>query len=484
MKSKNYKSILILILIIIGINQTVSSQDLIKSIPIEGKNLTNLSGAVNDSVSFHIIINKISNKYNSKIYFLNKTNEINSLEIYNDVKKPNYLTFHSNDSTLTILREATNKKITVQDINYINRKTTSSEIPFEAKEILSHKNITFIIGKKINNLYPIAFIKEASNTVSKMFTPKTKLEKSFFKSNLTKFSKLEFVNDKQFLTNGPILDYKGFYNGEELIFTNEDKEKGVTNILTIKPSGEIIRQYIPVGTKTNLKKLSSFVKDSLLFRFKMYKEESFFDIYKLNSLEKLKSFHYTKTDFGKHNKVVMRGKDITKSFSPKKIYNDFKPQAIGSMYLPALNISVNKTIDNDYIVRIGHLDRNSYKNKTTMNYWWSYDPFVLNYNLNPNAAMGIGGSMITGGSMMLFSALANAKNTGNYFELNLNSSLEKIDSNKAYKYYDIDESIYNDRLKKMMNLKRHFYIIQKENIRLIDYDKKLKVYNIYNLPKK
>jgi hypothetical protein len=476
MKSKKYKSILILILIIIGINQTISSQDLIKSIPIEGKNLTNLSGAVNDSISFHLIINKISNEYNSKIYFLNKNNEISNLEIYNEVNKPNYLTFHINDSTLTILRESTNKKIIVQDINYINRKTTFSEIPFEAKQIFSHKNITFIIGKKTNISYPFAFIKKASNTVAKIITPKTKLEKSFF-SSLRK--KSEFVNDKQFLANGPILDYKGFYNGEELIFTNEDKKKGVTNILTIKPSGKINNQNIQVRNKNKLKRLSSFVKDSLLFTFKMYKEESFFDIYKLNSLEKLKSFHYTKSEFGKHNKIIMRGKDITKSFKPKKIYNDFTPQAIGSMYLPALNISVNKTIDNEYLIRIGHLDKNSYNNKTTNNFWWNNNAYALNYNLN-SGAFSVNGAAA---QMMIFKALADAKNTGNYFELNLNSSLEKIDSNNAYKYYDIDENIYNNRLKNIMNLERHFYIIQKEKIRLINYDKRLKTYNIYNLTK-
>ncbi|MCG1037745.1 hypothetical protein [Polaribacter sargassicola] len=476
MKSKKYKPISILILILIGINQTIFSQDLIKSIPIEGRNLTNLSGAVNDSISFHIVINKISTGYNSKIYFLDKNNEINNLEIYNEVNKPNYLTFHVNDSTLTIVRESTNKKIIVQDINYINRKITFSKIPFEAKQIFSHKNITFIVGQKTNVSYPFAFIKKASNTVAKIITPKTQLDKSFF-SSLRK--KSEFVNDKQFLANGPILDYKGFYNGEELVFTNEDKKKGVTNILTIKPSGKIINRKIQVRNKNELKRLSSFVKDSLLFTFKMYQEESFFDIYALNSLEKLKTFHYTKSEFGKHNKIVMRGKDITKSFKPKKVYNDFTPQAIGSMYLPALNISVNKTIDNEYLVRIGHLDQNSYNNKTTNNFWWNNNAYALNYNLN-SGAFSING---TGAQMMIFKALADAKNTGNYFEVNLNSSLEKIDSDNAYKYYDIDENIYNNRLKNIMNLERHFYIIQKDNIRLINYDKKLKTYNIYNLTK-
>ena len=474
MKSKKNKLIFILILIIIGINQTVSSQDLIKTIPIKGKNLTNLSGSVNDSISFHIIINKISNTYNSKVYFFDKNKELKNIEIYNEVNKPNYLAFHVNDSTLTLIRESINKKIIIQDVNYINGKTSLSKIPFGAKQIFSHKNITFIIGKKTNVSYPFAFINKASNTVIKIITPKNQLEKSFF-NYLRK--KSEFVNDKQFLNNGPILEYKGFYNGEELIFTNDNKKKGVTNILTIKASGIIINQDVPVRNKSRLKRLSSFVKDSLLFTFKMYKEESFLDIYKLNSLEKLKSFHYSKSEFGKHNKIVIRGKDITKSFKPKKIYNDFTPQAIGSMYLPALNISVNKTINNEYIVRIGHLDKNSYNNKTTNNFWWNNNAYLLNYSLN-SGSFSVNSQSA---QMIVFKALADAKNTGNYFELNLNPSLEKNDSPNAYKYYDIDENIYNNRLKNIMNLKRHFYIVQKNNVRLINYDKNLNTYNIYNL---
>ena len=286
MNSKKYYSLLFFILSIIGISPNISSQKLIGSIPIEGKNLTNLSGAINDSITFHIIINKFNDSYNSKVYFFKNSKEINTLEIYNEIDKPNYLSFHVNDSTLTLLRESNGKNFLVQDVNYISGKTFYSKIPFKPKQIFSHKNITFLVGKKINVNYPFAFIKKASDTKIKIITPKNKIEKSFF-SSLRK--KSEFVNDKQFLNNGPILDYKGFYNGEDLVFTNDDRKNATINILTIKPTGVIVNQNIPVKNKSDLKNLSSFVKDSLLFTFKMYKEESLLDIYKLNSLEKLKT---------------------------------------------------------------------------------------------------------------------------------------------------------------------------------------------------
>jgi hypothetical protein len=476
MKHKKYKILFICIIITLGINQTTWSQGLIKSIPIEGKNVANLSGAVNDSISFHIIINKISKAYNSKVYFFDKNEEINNIEIYNKEDKPNYLAFHVNDSTLTLVKESKNKKIIIQDVNYINGETSSSTIPFEANKIFSHKNITFIVGHDLNNVYPFIFIKKRLDTEIKFITPKNDLETSFFNS-LSK--KSEFVNDKQFLNNGPILKYKGFYNGEDLIFTNEDKRKGLINILTINQSGLIVNQNVPVRNKRELKRLSSFVKDSLLFTFKMYKEFSYLDIYRLNSLKKVKVIPYSKSNFGLHNKVVLRGKDVTKSVTPKKIYKDFTPQAIGSTYTPALNIAVNKTINNEYVIRIGHLDKGSYDNKTTKNFWWNNNQYLLNFNLNTGS---ISFSPLAA-QKVIFDAFAYVKNTGNYFELNLNQSLEKKNHTNVLKHYDIDEKVYDERLKRMIILNKHFYIIQKDYVRLINFDKKEKTYNIYNLSK-
>jgi hypothetical protein len=210
----------------------------------------------------------------------------------------------------------------------------------------------------------------------------------------------------------------------------------------------------------------------------MYKEDSFLDIYKLNSLEKLKTFRYTKSDFGPHHKVVLRGEDITKSFVPKKFYKDFTPQVIGSMYLPTLTISVNKTTSNDYVIRIGHLDRNSYDNKTTNNFWWNNAAYGFNYDLSSGSF-----SVNMAYTQMVFQAFADAKNTGNYFELNLNQILDITDNKVTYKYYDIDEDVYDDRLKYIMDLKKHFYILQKDYVRFINFDKSLKAYNIYNLTK-
>jgi hypothetical protein len=406
---------------------------------------------------------------------LDKDKVINALELNDEADKPNYLTFHVNDSTLTLVRETKDKKIVIQDVNYINGTTSFSNIFFRAKHVLSHKNITFIVGEKVNISYPFAFIKKASDTKIRFITPKNKIEESFF-SSLE--NRAEFVNDKQFLNNGPILKYKGFYNGEKLIFTNDDEKKGTTHILTIYPSGDIVNQNIPVRDKGELKRLNSFIKDSLLFTFKMYKNESFLDIYKLNSLVKLKTFRYTKSDFGPHHKVVLRGEDITKSFVPKKFYKDFTPQVIGSMYLPTLTISVNKTTSNDYVIRIGHLDKNSYDNKTTSNFWWNNDAYGLNHDLSSGSF-----SVNMAYTQMVFQAFADAKNTGNYFELNLNQSLDMTDTAVTYEYYDIDNDVYDDRMKYIMDLKKHFYIIQKDYVRFINFDKSLKAYNIYNLTK-
>lgn len=467
---KNY----LIVFLIILIGNITWSQELIKSIPIEGKNITNLSGSINDSISFHIIINKIAKSYNSKVYFFSKEQEISNIDIYNSQDKPNYLVFHVNENTLTLFRERKDKKIAVQDINYLSGEMMESQVPFKSNQILSHRGMTFVVGHKMNVSYPLAFIKSASDTKINMITPEGNIDKTFF-SFIDKNT--EFVNDIQFLDNGPISDYKAFLYHEKLKVINDSKKNGAINIMTISSSGKIVNQKITVRNKKAIKRLSSFVKDSLLFSFKMYKEEAFLDIYDLESLDKLKTYNYTIDEFGPYNKVVSRGTDVTSSFDPKKVYKDFSPQAVGSLYLPALNVAVNKTIDNDYVIRIGHLDENSYNNKTTKNYWWNYDSFILNYNVNSGAFT----MNSQGMQLMVFQALADAKNKGNYFELRLNQALEKSDNTINYKYHTIDENVYTSRLKNLMTLDRYFYVIQNDYVRFINYNKDDKSYNIYNV---
>jgi hypothetical protein len=106
---------------------------------------------------------------------LDKDKVINTLELYDEADKPNYLTFHVNDSTLTLVRETKDKKIVIQDVNYINGTTSFSNIFFRAKHVLSHKNITFIVGEKVNISYPFAFIKKASDTEIRVITPKKRV---------------------------------------------------------------------------------------------------------------------------------------------------------------------------------------------------------------------------------------------------------------------------------------------------------------------
>ena len=87
---------------------SVFGQTQIATIPIPSadKNLTNLSGKVNDSISFHLIINKesASKKYKSTIYLATLDGVYNSLDISLTDDKPNYLTFHVNENILTFIR--------------------------------------------------------------------------------------------------------------------------------------------------------------------------------------------------------------------------------------------------------------------------------------------------------------------------------------------------------------------------------------------
>jgi len=99
--------------------------------------------------------------------------------------------------------------------------------------------------------------------------------------------------------------FKAFYQDDQLVIINDFKERGVVNIIFVSPDGILSSKDFEVSTKGKVKKLSSFIKNNLLFSFCMQKDLSQLSIYDLNDLGKKKSFEYDLNDFGTFNKVVV-----------------------------------------------------------------------------------------------------------------------------------------------------------------------------------
>lgn len=463
-------------------SSSIYAQDLIGEIKISEneKNITNLSGALNDSISFHIIINKDknTNEYVSTIHFYNESSLTKQLFIFRGSEIPVYLAFHVNNSILTLTSELQNK-IVVTDVDYLNEKVSSNDIQMTPKSIFSHKNITYLVRQIDFETIDLAVIKTSDNISRYFIGSNTKSEKKLFTSMFS--DKLEFINDQQFIEKGSLKKYKGFYYNENLVFIFDDENGGDVEIYIINNSGVLSSKKIIVEKHAKIKKMNSFLKDNFLFTFYMLKDVAYLNIYDMLTLNLVKRIDYTENELGPRNKVVVNGVEQSNDvFNPKAFYNSFFPQAIGSVYNPELYIGVNKSVEGNYILQIGHADKNNFYNESAFNFWWSYPAFQVNYNIssgimsvnfNPNSV-----------TLLVFEALASEKRKGNYFELQLDKNLTKLEEPQSPEYHYIDVKSYNNRLKNVMKLKNHFLIILKNTVRLINFDKESDSYKLYNLP--
>lgn len=471
---------IIYILLFVFTTNSLQSQKLIGEIKInrKEKNITNLSGKLNDSISFHFIINKIKGEknYKSTMYFYNKNQRIKEFNPIYSKKKPKYLTYHSNNNVLTIIKDI-EKSFVIYDFDYTTTRILSQEILLDTKTIFSHENTTFIIGKPQGPNVKIIKIK-SSTEIHKMFVRSGNDKEKKLISELNE-KNIDYINDSQHIVKGSIKTYKGFYNNKNLVIIKDIKKTSSVELFKIDLKGKITTKEFSVLNKIKSKNQNSFIKDNLLFVFNMQSEKAFLSIYDIETSKLQKRIEYRKKSFGLDNKkLIINGKKIEGDFKSERFFNNFFPKGT---YYATPYIGINKSTDNKYIVQIGHVDKGTYKNTSAYNFWWNYPAFSLNYNLSSSTFSGVVSPIGVG--MMVFNAMSDKKRKGNYFEFYLDKNLSKINQEQIPEYYSIDIKYYNNKLDNLMVLKNQFYIPLKKAVRFINFDKTNNTYLIYNVPK-
>jgi len=158
-----YNYYFLCILLFLSITTNSFGQNKIGDIKIkEGeRNITNLSGALNDSVSFHLIINKLNeNKtFKTSVVFFDFLGKSKTILVGESEKKPNYLTFHSNGNIIT-LTKLLEESVLIQDIDYQNDNVSSTELNGIPINIFSHKEITIL---NFSRSLDLAFIRSSKD---------------------------------------------------------------------------------------------------------------------------------------------------------------------------------------------------------------------------------------------------------------------------------------------------------------------------------
>ncbi len=475
----------ILILFTLTYSSILFAQDLIGEIKIENgeENITNLSGKLNDTISFHLIINKLKNprKYKSELFFFNQKKQTKSKILALNKRKPNFITFHVNNEIITFTKELKDG-VLVYDYNYTSEKLDSVKVSVRPKAVFPLNDAVYISDQliKTNNLLRIIKIKTVNDITKFLITPKTKDEISLL--NNFKGKDFDIINPNQFIEKGSIKKYKGFYIGSDLIFTKDIKKHSKVILFTINNVGEIFSKEFILKQGERSKKLNSFIIDEKLFVFNMYEKNAHLHVYNFETSKLIKVIDFSAEEFGTFNKVVVNGKESTTNYKPKKFYNSFFPQAIGSMYAAELYIGINKSQTDDYIIQIGHVDKNKFNNNSIGHYWWGYPAFSMNYSI-PNGSISGSFNPAASAYLMIFDAFAEIKRKGNYFEIDLEQLTLHKKRKQIPKFYHLDINKYNGRINRLMKLKKYFYIEMNNHIRLINFNDQSKIYQIYNLTK-
>jgi len=481
---KNCTAFKLLTFLTLFLNFTyVYSQELIGEIKIDEnhRNITNLSGALTDTISFHLLIDKIKDtkSYETSITFFDHKKLTKTITLGTKKKRPVFLAFHTNEMVLTLI-ETRKEKTVIHDIDYVTGTINSVEIDKRPKSVFSHNNITILVLGKSDFLIDLAFIKSSQDIEKQRFAFKPGVEKSvlFYINN----TNTDFVDNTSFIDKGFIKDVRGFYRNSSLTLIKDDKRNKVINLIELAPKNVTKLRQVQLKSEGRIKKLNSFIVDDLLFAFSMERKVANLSIFNLETLELVKNFEYNTDDFGIVNRVIKNGIDKTNSFNPKSFFKSYFPQAVGSTYNAELYVGVNKTVDNKYIVQVGHVDKNTFRNTDAGNFWWCYPAFGLNYNTNTGNITG--GFNYANASLFIFEALAENKRKGNFFEINLDTNLESTNETGGLKFEYFDLEAYTNTLNETAKLKKFFLIPLKEEVRFINFDKEKNSYSIYNLPKR
>lgn len=459
---------------------TLTAQELIDEIKIDDTrtHAFNLSGPLNDSVSFHLLVNQItaSGDYESQIYFYDDNRRIKQLKVYEGPEIPNYVTFHVNEKMLTVVGQ-NSRGIVVDDIDFETGNVQTSEFSMKLKNIFSLHNASVLVGEKLNNSTFLAIVKNSQDIRRMLINPKSKEEKKFL--NEFEGDNMEFVNDKQHIDVGPIKDFKGYLYKDKIYILTENVKTNLLKIYSIDNNGGLKLKYLPASKYSEAEQVNTFLKDGLLFVFSLQDHIAQLNLYDFDTYELIKTIIYPKDQYGPVNALVFDGKTVNKDFEAKRFYSNFRYK-VGSIYAPRAYVAVNKTAEGSYLLKVGHVDAKTYKGSTGHNFWWQFPVFELNHNFSSGSTMGFF-NPYNAAYGLFYNAMASEKRKGSYFTVHLDPQFEHLDEPLTPEYMPFDPDVYKDTYKSQIKLKNYFFIPQGRQVKLINIEEDNKVYRLYKM---
>jgi hypothetical protein len=329
---------------------------------------------VNDSTSMHVSV--ASNKSDHKLKFtprLLHDKSLVELKWFDLEPDSEVLGNHINGNDWVILYSHLNnnkKEYYLTQYNLISQ-TLSKEVPItfdmNAKLFpMDHFTATINLDIEKSKL-EIDIYENIDRVKEKTFTLATELQDALtYESEITDMF-MDYIPSDRYTDVGSLNKSHFYWIDDTYYFTIDVKSKQTTYLIkaNVKDENVPLEYGKFTNTQENNKQMRSFLLDGKLFQFSVSNKLARITIFDIETEKVEKEIDYTKEVFGPYHSYYE--KSYATEANPSKFLNSFNRFKITSSYIPNIFISVNKGVEETYIIKAGHVNEITYHYN---DFWW------------------------------------------------------------------------------------------------------------------
>ena len=430
----------------------------------------NFSLVVNNKETCHFLFikNKESKKYIVKSCLLSSERKIKQLDdIVLDVE-PNFYTSHTNGDVLTVSSYDEKKEmLTVIDFNMATGKSNFQNLNnFKPDLYFNQNNKSILVNLGKNDVY-VQVITNTKSTENKVFNIPESMIKEYKNMKSVNFP-IEGINQSEFVKNGSINKFRAYLGSNNLYFTTSTNDSQ-TGVMKFDLNNNLVKSQ-PIDYNFN----SPYIdRNTFIFDEKLY----------VSSLSAndvvIKSFNLLNNSENGKLSVV---NDLSNIVDNNVVQNYFSQTKQTNL---KTTITVNKTTDNLYKVRVDRVNKLAYR--YNYNWWWQHQFMMMQMQMmqmnqirSLSMPGGFGPSANFDDDLLMISSKAKEYN---YFEFVVDANFipqKNSTSETEYKNFEIDELIKefenNSSIKKfapafLKDEMRYIYQNNKTKEIIIDFKK-------------
>ncbi|TDP60135.1 hypothetical protein [Flavobacterium dankookense] len=431
----------------------------------------NFSLVVNDKETCHFLFikNTESKKYIVKSCILSSERKIKQLDDLVLEVEPNFYTSHTNGDVLTVSSYDEKKEmLTVIDFNMATGKSNFQNLNnFKPDLYFNQNNRSILVNLGKNDVY-VQVITNTKSTEKKVFNIPESIIKDYKNIKNGRYP-IEGINQSEFVKNGSINKSRAYLGADNLYFTTS-KDDSQTGVLKFDLNTDVVKsQSIDYNFNSPYIDRNTFIFDEKLYVSSLSANDVV-----------IKSFNLLNNS---ENGKLSVMNDLSNIVDNTVVQDYFSQTKLANL---KTTITVNKTIDNLYKIRIDRVNKFAYM--YNYNWWWQHQFMrmqmqMMQMNQIRSLSMpgGFGPSAADFDDDLIM--ISSKAKEYNYFEFVVDANFipqKNSTSETKYKNFEIDELIKefenNSSIKKfapafLKDEMRYIYQNNKTKEIIIDFKK-------------